>query len=267
MDTGEPKPDVVRESDAAIVLSEELRRKLGEVARGATVKAPVFYKKNPKGSIMNEAGALGYALTDLDSWYSIIMSSIIGYTLNRYAAWQRPATTTFFRELVTFTLYELLQPRLSGVLPRFLLENGDIDTHRYRAGPIRDSNRRLKYAARETEVAKNWDWTTTFQEWANAAPVILVSMIIVDVGLGKRSDVASLLHYMFVMLLVSVTRFAKNGMLVNNPARQSAAEIFRRAMALGLSFEVVPKLTFKGKVPPQTYKYDPAEMARRLRAS
>ncbi len=52
---------------------------------------------------------------------------------------------------------------------------------------------------------------------------------------------------MTVILVVSATRYIKNSMLVNNPARQTSTEIFRRAMALGHSFEVVPNLeTGKG---------------------
>ena len=92
-----------------------------------------------------------------------------------------------------------------------------------------------------------------FREWANALPGIVISMVIVDVGLGRRSDLGSLLHYMLVMLLVSVSRYGKNSVLTNNPGRQSQAEIFRRAMALGLSYEVVPKATYKGKMVPQTW--------------
>ena len=90
-----------------------------------------------------------------------------------------------------------------------------------------------------------------FAEWANSLPIVLVCMVIVDVGLGK--DLRSLLHLMFVMLVVSGSRYVKNRVLVNNPARQSSAEIFRRAMALGHSFETVPKITYKG-----WKAYDPA---------
>ena len=83
-------------------------------------------------------------------------------------------------------------------------------------------------------------------------------MVIVDVGLGKRSDLRSLLHLMFVMLVVSGSRYVKNRVLVNNPARQQSTEIFRRAMALGHSFETVPKITYKGwKAQPRLYTYDP----------
>ena len=94
-----------------------------------------------------------------------------------------------------------------------------------------------------------------FKEWANGLPVFVVCMVIVDVGLGKRSDLTSLLHYMFISLVVSASRFGKNRVLVNNPGRQSSMEIFRRTMALGHSFESVPKVTHKGTIPPRTYPY------------
>ena len=221
-----------------------LREGLFNVSHGAKVKAgnsPGDYVKNDKGGIMKEAPALVYALTDLDSWYSIIMSSGVAWVLNRNNYFFKVAGSTFFREFLTFTLYELLQPKLSSVIPRFGVH--DIDTHRYAAGPIdKVANPRLAYVAQGTLVANPFEWELTFKEWANALPIIIVAMVIVDVGLGKRSDLRSLLHYMTVMLVVSATRYVKNSVLVNNPARQTSTEIFRRAMALGHSFEVVPNL-------------------------
>jgi hypothetical protein len=161
--------------------------------------------------------------------------------LNRNNYFFKVAGSTFFREFLTFTLYELLQPKLSSVIPRFGVH--DIDTQRYAAGPINEAaNPRLHYVAQGTLVANPFEWELTFKEWANALPIIIVAMVIVDVGLGKRSDLRSLLHYMTVMLVVSATRYVKNSVLVNNPARQTSTEIFRRAMALGHSFEVVPNL-------------------------
>ena len=228
--------------------NEKLRQGIFNVSHGAKVKVgtdPGQYVKNTKGSIMKEAPALVYALTDLDSWYSIIMSSGVAWLLNRNNYFFKVAGSTFFREFLTFTLYELLQPKLSSVIPRIGVH--DIDTQRYAAGPINaEANPRLHYAAQRTLVANDFDWALTFKEWANALPVIIVAMVIVDVGLGKRSDLRSLLHYMTVMLVVSATRYIKNSVLVNNPARQTSTEIFRRAMALGHSFEVVPNLTTKG---------------------
>ena len=231
-----------------------LREGMFNVSHGTKVKVgtdPGQYVKNTKGSIMKEAPALVYALTDLDSWYSIIMSSGVAWLLNRNNYFFKVAGSTFFREFLTFTLYELLQPKLSSVIPRIGVH--DIDTQRYAAGPIPASNTRLVYVARETLIENAFSWELTFKEWANALPVIIVAMVIVDVGLGKRSDLRSLLHYMTVMLVVSATRYIKNSVLVNNPARQTSTEIFRRAMALGHSFEVVPNLTAKGdyKLPPR----------------
>ena len=58
--------------------NEILREGLFNVSHGAKVKVgggPGDYAKNAGGGIMKEAPALVYALTDLDSWYSIIMSS------------------------------------------------------------------------------------------------------------------------------------------------------------------------------------------------
>ena len=224
--------------------NEKLREGIFNVSHGAKVKvgdSPGDYVKNASGGIMKEAPALVYALTDLDSWYSIIMSSGVAWVLNRNNYFFKVAGSTFFREFLTFTLYELLQPKLSSVIPRFGVH--DIDTQRYAAGPIKpETNPRLHYAAQETLVSNAFDWELTFKEWANALPIIIVAMVIVDVGLGKRSDLRSLLHYMTVMLVVSATRYVKNSVLVNNPARQTSTEIFRRAMALGHSFEVVPNL-------------------------
>ena len=222
----------------------KLREGLFNVSHGAKVKvgnSPGDYAKNDKGGIMKEAPALVYALTDLDSWYSIIMSSGVAWVLNRNNYFFKVAGSTFFREFLTFTLYELLQPKLSSVIPRFGVH--DIDTQRYAAGPINAAaNPRLFYVAQRTLVKEAFEWELTFKEWANALPIIIVAMVIVDVGLGKRSDLRSLLHYMTVMLVVSATRYVKNSVLVNNPARQTSTEIFRRAMALGHSFEVVPNL-------------------------
>ena len=235
-----------------------LREGLFNVSHGAKVKmgdSPGDYVKNDKGGIMKEAPALVYALTDLDSWYSIIMSSGVAWLLNRNNYFFKVAGSTFFREFLTFTLYELLQPKLSSVIPRIGVH--DIDTQRYAAGTIDAvANPRLHYVAQGTLVANPFEWALTFKEWANALPIIIVAMVIVDVGLGKRSDLRSLLHYMTVMLVVSATRYVKNSVLVNNPARQTSTEIFRRAMALGHSFEVVPNLeTGKGyKLPARVVK-------------
>ena len=254
-------PDVFRGEDDASKLAKSLKAGMLLVSHGHKVtvgKGVADYEKNPKGGIANEAGALVFALSDLDTWYSILMSSLIAFLLNRNNYFLKPQGSTFLREFFVFTLYELLQPKLSSVIPRFGVH--DIDTHRYRAGVAEGgyiASRRLAYAAVETEIGEPWDWGIMFAEWANALPVVIVCMVIVDVGLGKRSDLTSLLHYMFVMLLVSGTRFFKNGILVNNPGRQSSAEIFRRAMALGHSFETVPKIKYSGKVPPRTYTYDP----------
>ena len=250
--------DPKRAEDDASKLAKSLKAGMLLVARGHKVtvgEGPADYQKNAKGGIANEVGAFAYALSDLDTWYSILMSSLIAYVLNRNNYFLKPQGSTFIREFFVFTLFELIQPKLSSVIPRFGVE--DIDTHRYRAGVTEGdiASRRLAYAAYETEIGAKWDWAVMFAEWGNALPVVLVCMVIVDVGLGKRSDLTSLLHYMFVMLLVSGTRFFKNGILVNNPGRQSGAEIFRRAMALGHSYETVPKIKYSGKVPPRTYTY------------
>ena len=248
-----------RDANAA---NNKLREGLFAVSHGAKVKAgdtPADYVKNDKGGIMKEAPALVYALTDLDSWYSIIMSSGVAWLLNRNNYFFKVAGSTFFREFLTFTLYELLQPKLSSVIPRFGVH--DIDTQRYAAGPIAATNPRLAYVARETLIVRPFDWELTFKEWANALPIILVAMVIVDVGLGKRSDLRSLLHYMTVMLVVSATRYVKNSVLVNNPARQTSTEIFRRAMALGHSFEVVPNLETGGEYKLPARVMDPTKAA------
>ncbi len=52
------------------------------------------------------------------------------------------------------------------------------------------------------------------------------------------------------MLVVSGSRYFKNAVLVNNHGRQSGVEIFRRAMALGHSFETVPSIKYKGSAIP-----------------
>ena len=246
-------------NDALTQQSAELRDQLRSVARGGTMKAgggPTGYTKNDKGSIANEVMAFLYPLADMDTIYSIIGSSVVATILNRTVTSQKPSSTSFLRETATFVLFELLQPKLSGVLPRIGITSGDMDVHRYRAGKIAATNARLTYAASGTEVEGQWDWKVMFQEVANTTPTLLLSMVIVDMALGFRSDLGSLLHYLLVMLLVGVGRFAKNSILVNNPARQSKVEIFRRAMALGLSYEKVPKAEFKGKLPPRVTPYD-----------
>ena len=253
--------------DNAVTKADELKAALLQVSYGHKVKEGSGglpdYAKNPKGALQKEVGALVFALQDLDSWYSILMSSVVAYVLNRNNYFLKPQGSSFTREFLVFTLYEVLQPKLSSVIPRYGVS--DIDTHRYRSGgedaseSIDDPQRRLAFAGRGTLVAEPWKWDIMFAEWANSLPIVLVCMVIVDVGLGKRSDLRSLLHLMFVMLVVSGSRYVKNRVLVNNPARQTSAEIFRRAMALGHSFETVPKVTYKGwKVGPRLYTYDPA---------
>ena len=103
--------------------NEKLRQGMFNVSHGAKVKvggSPGDYAKNAGGGIMKEAPALVYALTDLDSWYSIIMSSGVAWLLNRNNYFFKVAGSTFFREFLTFTLYELLQPKLSSVIPRYM---------------------------------------------------------------------------------------------------------------------------------------------------
>ena len=245
------------DKEAVAALAEQLRQSMLRVAAGHKVKEGQTlpdYVKNPKGSIVKEVGALGFALTDLDSWYSILMSSLVAFVLNRGNYFLKVQGSSFTREL--FTLFELLQPKLSSVIPRYGVD--DIDTHRYRAGGGKDaSSRRLAAAGPATLIAEEWEWDVMFAEWANALPVVLICMVIVDVGLGKRSDLRSLMHYMFVMLVVSGSRYVKNQVLINNPGRQSSVEIFRRAMALGHSFETVPTVKYTGKAPPRLYTYDP----------
>ena len=146
--------------------NEKLREGMFNVSHGAKVKVgggPGDYAKNAGGGIMKEAPALVYALTDLDSWYSIIMSSGVAWLLNRNNYFFKVAGSTFFREFLTFTLYELLQPKLSSVIPRFGVH--DIDTQRYAAGPIAATNPRLAYVARETLIVRPFDWELTFKEW------------------------------------------------------------------------------------------------------
>ena len=257
----------VRGKDDASVLSITLKDALRDVGHGAKVKEGgklPNYVKNAKGSLLNELGAL-----DLDTLYSIIMSSVVSFVLVRANYFLKPAGTSIIREFLTFTLYELLQPKLSGVLPRVGVY--DIDTHRYRAGRrdtvassvtresirlgVDDPSRRIAFAGQRTEVGNVFNWELMFKEWANALPVIIVAMVVVDVGLGKRSDLRSVLHYMFIMLVVSASRFVKNRVLVNNPGRQTSMEIFRRTMALGHSYESVPKVKFEGKIPPRLYTF------------
>lgn len=249
------------DKEAVAALAEQLRLSMLRVAAGHKVKEGKElpdYVKNPKGSIVKELGALGFALTDLDSWYSILMSSLVAFVLNRSNYFLKVQGSSFTREFLVFTLFELLQPKLSSVIPRYGVD--DIDTHRYRAGGGKDaSSRRLAAAGPATLIAEEWEWDVMFAEWANALPVVLICMVIVDVGLGKRSDLRSLMHYMFVMLVVSGSRYAKNQILINNPGRQSSVEIFRRAMALGHSFETVPTVKYTGKAPPRLYTYDPAK--------
>ena len=250
--------------DTATKIADELKIGLQTVSYGHKVKEgggnPADYVKNAKGSLQKEVGALVFALQDLDSWYSILMSSVVAFVLTRNNYFLKPQGSSFTREFLVFTLYEVLQPKLSSVIPRYGVE--DIDTHRYRAGvgdDVReDPSRRIAFAGRGTLVAAPWKWDIMFAEWANSLPIVLVCMVIVDVGLGKRSDLRSLLHLMFVMLVVSGSRYVKNRVLINNPARQQSTEIFRRAMALGHSFETVPKITYKGwKAQPRLYTYDP----------
>ena len=251
------------DKEAVAALAEQLRLSMLRVAAGHKVKegkeatpGSVDCVKNPKGSIVKEVGALGFALTDLDSWYSILMSSLVAFVLNRSNYFLKVQGSSFTREFLVFTLFELLQPKLSSVIPRYGVD--DIDTHRYRAGGGKDaSSRRLAAAGPATLIAEEWEWDVMFAEWANALPVVLICMVIVDVGLGKRSDLRSLMHYMFVMLVVSGSRYVKNQVLINNPGRQSSVEIFRRAMALGHSFETVPTVKYTGKAPPRLYTYDP----------
>ena len=228
-------------SDKAVQVADELRDELAKRQAGASVKEPTQVKD---GSLVSELGAFVYPLNDLDTWYSIVASSVIGHLLNSNVKMWKPANTTFMRELSTFTLFELLQPKLSGYLPRPLIDSGDIDHHRYSAypqGPL--VNPRIEQVSQSTLIGTSWDWDLMFREVLNSAPVMVISMVIVDVFLGKRSDFGSLLHYMFVLLLVGVTRYAKNTVILNNPARQSSVEIFRRAMLLGRSFNTVPTVT------------------------
>ena len=253
--------------DTATKIADELKVALEAVSYGHKVKegggTNADYVKNAKGSLQKEVGALVFALQDLDSWYSILMSSVVAFVLTRNNYFLKPQGSSFTREFLVFTLYEVLQPKLSSVIPRYGVE--DIDTHRYRSGlydtpekSMEDPSRRLAFAGRGTLVAAPWKWDLMFAEWANSLPIVLVCMVIVDVGLGKRSDLRSLLHLMFVMLVVSGSRYVKNRVLINNPARQQSTEIFRRAMALGHSFETVPKITYKGwKAQPRLYTYDP----------
>ena len=129
--------DNPKRSDTALAktntdLKALLQKVLGssKLGKGTALKEGVDYQKNAKGGIQNEVGAFIQPLADLDTWYSIVASSVIGHGMNRFARWQRPATTTFFRELLTFTLYELIAPKLSGFVPRLLIDDGDIDKHR-----------------------------------------------------------------------------------------------------------------------------------------
>ena len=257
---------MAQREDEAVTRANNLKIALERVSLGHKVKegrGPPDYQKNPKGALQKEVGALVFALQDLDSWYSILMSSVVAYVLNRNNYFLKPQGSSFTREFLVFTLYEVLQPKLSSVIPRYGVS--DIDTHRYRSGlgdtaaaSLQDPQRRLAWAGRGTLVAEPWRWDLMFAEWANSLPIVLVCMVIVDVGLGKRSDLRSLLHLMFVMLVVSGSRYVKNRVLINNPARQQSTEIFRRAMALGHSFETVPKITYKGwKAQPRLYTYDP----------
>jgi len=64
--------------------------------------------------------------------------------------------------------------------------------------------------------------------------------------------------------VVSGSRYFKNAVLVNNHGRQSGVEIFRRAMALGHSFETVPSIKYTAPVVPR--KFAPKEAEARYEA-
>ncbi len=179
-----------RGKDAASILSLALKGALRQVSFGAKVgeggsskPGSKDYQKNPKGGITKEVGALVYALTDLDSWYSILMSSLVAFILNRNNYFLKPQGSGFFREFLTFTLYELLQPKLSSVIPRFGVQ--DIDTHRYRAGPYGsiEANPRLAYAAQG-----DWGYLglgTNFQGVGKRAPSDFSVWLLLMLAWGK----------------------------------------------------------------------------------
>ena len=82
MSSGNVVPDVLRTEDDASKIAKFLRSGMKLVARGHKVtvgEGPADYVKNAKGGIANDAGALVFALSDLDTWYSILMSSLIAF--------------------------------------------------------------------------------------------------------------------------------------------------------------------------------------------
>ena len=227
--------------------NERRLKQIIEVQKGGSLhfggsKDDLAMEKNAKGSLASEMFSYPAALNDVDSWYSIMMSSLVGFLLNKFVKFQRPRKTGFLRELLTFFLFEVLSPRMSSYLPRPGLS--DISTSRYAAGPISvATSRKLKAAGEDNLISKNWDWLLMFKEAGNNMPALLICMVIVDIGLGYKSDLMSFIHYFFVMLLVGVSRFAKNSVVVNKASRQAQIEIFRRTMLLGLSYETVPSIT------------------------
>ena len=109
----------------------------------------------------------------------------------------------------------------------------------------------LARVGKDNLIATKWDWQLMFLEALNGLPTLLVCMIIVDIGLGFKSDVMSFLHYALVIVLVGVGRYLKNQVVTNDPGRQQQVEIYRRAMMLGLSYEIVPKIKYVApQVPP-----------------
>ena len=239
-------------------LNEKLKAALQQVSDGGkmaygTSGEPLEIQKNPHGSLPAELMSYVSSLNDVDSWYSIMMSTLVGQLLNKVAKFQRPKRTCFYRELFTFFLFEVLSPRMKSFIPRV---GGlrDIDTQRYAAAPLGASRIGdvgvLQHVARQNLIASNWDWKLMFLEALNGLPTLLVCMIIVDIGMGFKSDIMSFVHYALVIVLVGVGRYVKNQVLTNNPGRQQQVEIYRRAMLLGLSYEVVPKVKYVGTLRP-----------------
>jgi len=236
-------------------LHQKLRLALEKVSDGGSLgvgtHGPLEWAENPKGSLSSELMSYVSSLNDVDSWYSIMMSTLVGQLLNNFAKFQRPRRTGFMRELLTFFLFEVISPRMKSFIPRVGLR--DIDTQRYAAAPLGASGV-LQHVAVGNLIASKWDWQLMFTEALNGLPTLLVCMIIIDIGLGFKSDIMSFLHYALVIVLVGVGRYLKNQVVTNNPGRQQQVEIYRRAMLLGLSYEIVPKIKYVAREDPSIYR-------------
>ena len=74
-------------------LHQDLRLALEKVSDGGRLGVgehrPLDWPLNPKGSLSSELMSYVSSLNDVDSWYSIMMSTLVGQLLNNFAKFQR----------------------------------------------------------------------------------------------------------------------------------------------------------------------------------